>query len=129
MSESPIPFEEIDRQAAETEAVERLLTFSSGSSSISIAVCNSPALRDSIVAKLRERFEIEVVSLPDGTADPFDYVCETQKSTSPPALFITNLEASVPSNEERQPALHSINAARELWRERFGCPIVFWRPE
>ena len=129
MSESPTPFGETDRQAAEIEAIERFLAFSSGSSSISVAVCNSPALRDSIIVKLRERFEIEVVSLPAGTADPFDYVCDQLKSTTPPALFITTLEASVPSDEERQPSLHAINAARELWRERFGCPIVFWIPE
>ncbi|MEA1951114.1 MAG: tetratricopeptide repeat protein, partial [Planctomycetota bacterium] len=129
MSEPPIPFDETDRQAAEIAVAERLLTFSGGSSSISIAICNSPALRDSIIANLRERFDIEVVSLPAGTADPFDYVCDQLKSTSPPALFITNLEASVPSTKECQPALHAINAARELWRERFECPIVFWLPE
>ena len=44
-------------------------------------------------------------------------------------LFVVNLEGNVPSGTENQHALRSLNASRELWEERYRCPVVFWLPE
>ncbi|MBM4025918.1 MAG: hypothetical protein FJ280_11015 [Planctomycetes bacterium] len=52
MSESKTtsrPFEQSVPQRAELEALRRLLDLSEGTFSLSIAICNSPALRDHII--------------------------------------------------------------------------------
>jgi len=121
---------EAERQAAELAAMRRMLDVARGCFSLSVAVCNSPALRDQIVRELSQASAgIRVVVVPRGTIDVFALVVTDQADPRPAALFLTNLEASLPSDRESHPTLRSLNASRELWPRKFPCPIVFWLPE
>src|SRR5439155_16715913 len=92
--------------------------------------CNSPALRDYLIARLRESFpEISVISISPGVTDPFGHVSSQLDSHPPEALFVIDLERIVPSEASEQPALRSLNASRELWERHFRCPVVLWLPE
>jgi len=121
---------EAERQAAELAAMRRMLDVARGCFSLSVAVCNSPALRDQIARELSQASAgIRVVVVPRGTIDVFALVVTDQADPRPAALFLTNLEASLPSGRESHPTLRSLNASRELWPRKFPCPIVIWLPE
>ncbi|MFH1920287.1 MAG: tetratricopeptide repeat protein [Planctomycetota bacterium] len=121
---------EAERQASELAAIRRMLHASRGCFSLSVAVCNSPTLRDYLVAQLREAFPgMRVVTVPPGTVDVFGLAVAGPANPPPAALFLVNLEASLPSVQKTQPTLRSLNASRELWPRRFSCPIVLWLPE
>ncbi len=118
------------RQAAELYALRRMLAASQGTFSISIAVCNSPALRDYIIETLRsEEDGIYILYLPDDAFDVLDCAENKIENAEYQTLFITNLEASLSSSESTHPILRSLNASRELWKNTFPCPVVFWLPE
>lgn len=121
---------EAERQAAELAAVRRMLDASRDCFSLSVAVCNSPALRDYLIGQLREGCAgVRVVTVPSGTVDVFALAASGPPDPPPPALFLVNLEASLPSSQETQPTLQSLNASRELWPSKFPCPVVFWLPD
>ena len=121
---------EAERQAAELGAVRRMLHASRGCFSLSTAVCNSPALRDHLIGELCREFEgVRVVPIAAGTVDVFTPVAAEPADTPPTALFLTGIEASLPSQQPSQHTLRSLNASRELWPKRFPCPIVLWLPE
>lgn len=110
--------------------MRRMLAASRGTFSLSFAVCNSPALRDYLIDRLRESVpNLAVVAIPAGTTDPWEVVHSQSDGTGPDALFVTDLERVVPSGGEDITALRSLNASRELWERRFLCPVVFWLPE
>ena len=46
----------------------------------------------------------------------------------PRAIFVLDLEASLPSEAKAHPVLRALNRSRELW-ERLRCPVVFWLAE
>lgn len=118
------------RQAAELDAMLRMLSLSSGVFSLSISVCNSPALRDYLIEKIRiARPDVQVICIPRDTTDVFAYVKQQVSTPDCSAVFITCLEELLPSTEARHPVLRSINASRELWETHFHCPIVIWLPE
>jgi tetratricopeptide (TPR) repeat protein len=121
-------YPETARQNAELAAMKRMLEVSEGCFSLSVAVCNSPALRDHLIRRLTESGPLEVVSVPKGIVDVYGAVIDRVKQTSPRAVFVVDLEASVPSGESEQLPLVSLNASRELWEQRFSCPVVFWLP-
>jgi tetratricopeptide (TPR) repeat protein len=121
-------YPETARQNAELAAMSRMLEVSEGCFSLSVAVCNSPALRDHLIGRLGESGPPEVVSVPKGTIDVYGVVVDRVKGTSPRAVFVVDLELSVPSREPEQLTLVSLNASRELWEQRFACPVVFWLP-
>ena len=124
------PHGEAERQAAELAALRRMLDASQGCFSLSFAVSNGSALRDYVIGQVRESFpEIRLVTVPAGTVDVFAVAVGESGGAKPAALFVVNLEASIPSERESQPALASLNASRELWERRFPCPVVFWLPE
>jgi tetratricopeptide (TPR) repeat protein len=121
---------ESTRQAAELAALRRMLQASHGCFSLSVAVCNSPALREYLIGELRDAFPgIEVIAVPGGTVDVFGFVREAASDPARSALFLTGLEHSIPSSRQDRPALRSLNASRDLWEERFPCPVVLWLPE
>ncbi len=123
-------YEEVGHQAAELMAMRRMLSVSRGTFSLSFAVCNSPALREHLIAGLRESCPgIAVVSLPPHTADPYGVVQSELKGQNPDALFITDMERTIASSDKQQMSLRSLNASRELWERRFRCPVVLWVPE
>ncbi len=112
------------------EAMLRMLDLSSGVFSLSISVCNSPALRNYLIEKMRKtRPDIQVICIPRDTADVLTYVRQQVNTPDCSALFITGLEELLPSTQARHPVLRSINASRELWERQFHCPIVVWLPE
>lgn len=122
-------FVETERQAAELAAMRRMLTASRGTFSISIAVCNSPALRAYLVDALREDDgDYVVVTVPRDTEDVLGYALSQLGSRLPAALFVVELENSLPSDGPR-PALRLLNVAREKWQQSFAYPIVFWLPD
>jgi len=121
---------DVDRQAGELEAVRRMLDASRGTFSLSVAICDSPALRDYLIEKLRANYPgIEVVSIPPKTTDVYGLVRQAVRNADRSALFLINLEKSIRSTDENQTALRSLNASRELWADAFPCPVVFWLPE
>ena len=127
---APAAPEDLARQSDELAAMRRMLAASRGTFSLSFAVCNSPALRDYLIERLREFSPgIAVVSIPAGTADPFGVVSSTLDGRQPDALFVTDLERVVPSGVPDQAVLRSLNASRELWDRRLRCPVVFWLPQ
>ena len=129
-TEVTAPYGEAERQAAELAALRRMLEVARGCFSLSVAVCNSPALRDYLIGQARESFpDIQVISLPAGIVDVFGLVAPKGGESVPSAIFLTNLEASIKSDQQRHPVLRSLNASRELWPRKFPCPIVLWLPE
>ena len=121
---------ELDRQAAELAALRRVLSASRGTFSLSVAICNSPALRDYLIGRLSaDSPGIQVLTLPAGVEDVFDHA----RANSPPAertaLFLVNLEASLRSDQTEHAVLRALNASREPWRTSVACPVVFWLPE
>jgi len=123
-------FREAERQAAELAAMRRMIEASHGCFSLTVVVCNSAALRDYLIGQLCDSFaSIRVVAIPKGTVDVFGFVVEAMNNWVPAALFLANLEASLPSAQESQPTLRSLNASRELWERRYSCPVVLWLPE
>ncbi len=121
----------LDTPAVEPElaALRRLLDFGEGLFSSSIAVCNSPVERDRLIEKVRETHPgVAVVTIPARTVDVFGFAIEGY--TGPPkALFLIGLEASIASQEADSHTLRSLNASRDLWPNRYPCPIVLWLPE
>jgi len=121
--------QETARQAAELAAMQRMLELSEGRFSLSIAVCNSPALRDYLIDRLREsRPGIKVIGLPSDLTDVLGYI-EANLHTVPSALMVAALDKSIPSSEANHPVLQSLNAAREQLEKRCPWPVVIWLPE
>ncbi len=114
---------------AELAALRRLLDYGESTFSSSIAVCNSPVERDRLIENVRETHpDVAVVTIPPRTVDVFGFAIEGY--TGPPkALFLIGLEASIASQEADSHTLRSLNASRDLWPNRYPCPIVLWLPE
>ncbi len=121
---------ETQRQAAELAAMQRMIDASRDCFSLSVAVCNSPALRDYLIGDLCKSFPaVRTVTVPAETVDVFGHVVEEVDDSALAGLFVVNLEASIHSTEEDHPTIRSLNASRELWERTFRCPVVFWLPE
>lgn len=107
----------------------RMLAVGQGTFSLSIAVCNSPALRTRLIDAVRDQFPaFEVVTIPPQTIDVYGFVHDhvTSRDT---AIFLVGLEASISDAESDDTTLRSLNASRDLWPTAFACPVVFWLPE
>ena len=114
------------RQAAELAALRRMLVASRGCFSLSFAVCDDRGLRNELVRRLCEEFPgITPVTLDPGTPDVYRVVRDRLIGTRPDAVFLLDLEASVPFQAEDYPTLQALNSSRELW-EPLCCPVVFW---
>lgn len=114
----------------ELDALLTTLELSEGTFSLSLAVCNSPALRDRLIEHVREqRSDIEQLDLPAGLVDVYGFVKEHAQPGLSTALFITGLEASISSRVEDNQSLRSLNASRDLWENQFPRPVIIWLPE
>jgi tetratricopeptide (TPR) repeat protein len=114
------------RQAAELAALRRMLVASRGCFSLSFAVCDDRGLRNGLVRRLCEEFPgITTVALDPGTPDVYRVVRDRLIGTQPEAVFVLDLEASIPFQAEDYPTLRALNSSRELW-EPLRCPVVFW---
>jgi tetratricopeptide (TPR) repeat protein len=117
------------RQVEELAALRRMLVVSEGCFSLSFAICNDRMLRNDLIERLRAEFAgIVVVELPAKTGDVYQTVCDHVSGESPKAIFVLDVEASVPFEAKTYPTLRSLNSSRELW-ERLACPVVFWLAE
>jgi tetratricopeptide (TPR) repeat protein len=126
---SPAPFEQTAYQRAELDALGRMLTISEGTFSLSIAICNSPVLRDHLIAHITQETKgIEVVRISADTLDIFDYVQRQIADRHPSAVFVAEIEKAL-ADENKDRVLQNLNVSRESWRSRYPCPVVFWLPE
>ncbi len=115
-----------ERQTADLAAFRRMLQVSSGTFSLSFAVCDDRKLRDSLVERFSAEFPgIAVVRLPAGVEGIYTTAAAQVGSQTPAAIFVLDIEASVPFCSDSQPALRVLNSSREHW-EAFRCPVVFW---
>ena len=114
---------------SELAALCRMLVVGQGAFSLSIAVCNSPALRTRLIDAVREQFSaFEVVTISPQTIDVYGFVRDHVTSHDT-ALFLVGLEASISDAESDDTTLRSLNASRDLWLTAFCCPVIFWLPE
>jgi len=126
---SPPPFEQSAYQRAELDALHRMLTISEGTFSLSIAICNSPVLRNHLISHItQETNGIEVVRIGPDTLDVFDFVQQQIGDRQPEAVFVAEVEKAL-TDENKDRVLQNLNVSRESWRSRCPCPVVFWLPE
>ena len=117
------------RNEAEFTALRRILELSRGTSSFTTAVCNSPALRETLFGALRSAgipfLQATVVA---GSLDPVEEVRAQIPSGSADALFITGLDYLLAeSSADSDRLLAVLNRSRERWRSAFPQqPLVFW---
>ena len=126
---SAVTSNEAGDQMAELSALQRMLKVSQGTSSLAIAVCNSPSLRDYLVGRIHEQFPcVTLVTLPQECIDVFGEVMRQLDNSVPEAMFVVGIEQSIASTADHHPTLKSLNASRDLWEHHLPCPIVFWVP-
>jgi tetratricopeptide (TPR) repeat protein len=107
-----------------------MLAASEGTFSFSIAICNSPSLRDYLISKLREESpSIAVVEINKEVTDILDFTGRSITETNNTGIFIVGIENLLPSDQKDFKVLRVLNATRESWRPRFSCPVVFWLAE
>ncbi|NLS94024.1 MAG: tetratricopeptide repeat protein [Planctomycetaceae bacterium] len=128
ISDQSPSYPETVRQNGELAAMKRMLEVSESCFSLSVAICNNTALRNHLVRRLAESATLQVISIPESTVDVYQAVLDRVNESTPKAIFIVDLEASVPSREFEQLTFISLNASRDLWQRRFTCPVVFWLP-
>jgi len=117
-------------QQAELAAILRMLSISEGTFSLSIAICNSPALREYLISKITEhKAGIEKIPIEKNCTDVLAFAEKKITIKRPSAVFITEIETALPSDDLQPRIIRNLNASRELWEKNFSCPVVFWLPE
>jgi len=107
-----------------------MLNASEGTFSLSIAVCNSPSLRNYLIANLKEESKsIAIVEIDKQVTDVLDLVSRTVPGANSTGIFVVGIEKLMPSDRKEHKVIKVLNATRELWRSHFSCPVVFWVPE
>lgn len=116
-------------QRAEVDALKRMLAISQGTFSLSVAVCNSPALRDHLISHIQDEVPaIKVVRLSEATSDVLAAARQQVPDADPYGLFLVNVDKAIKGDREDE-VLQMLNASRESWRTHYPCPVVFWVPE
>lgn len=104
-----------------------ILHVAKGGMSFIFVVCNSIPLRNRVLAKaepdLAGALRVEVT---DPTMDAFELAVQNCRSGHPTAVVVTGLDISLLSNDHGAAALTALNASRELWWDRFNCPVLFF---
>jgi len=122
-------YEQTARQRAEIDAFRRMLTISDGTFSLSVALCNSPALRDHIIEHVRNEVKgIEVVRLHRDTRDILSFAQKQVGEARPKAIFTINMEEAI-AGDQSDRVLQGLNVSREQWQATYQCPVVLWLPE
>ncbi len=106
---------------------------------IFFARCNAPVLRDRLIgeaSRLLAGKGIRVVTtrIPPDTANMRSYLRAQLASAQNGAgdrvaLFVTDLEHSLPYDRPDSPVLTELNMGRELFHRDLPVPIVFWLPD
>lgn len=110
-------------------ALRRILDLSRGTSSFTFAVCNSPALRQSLCQRLRaEGIPFHEAHLGLGTTDPVAAALAALPPEHSGPVFIIGLDyllaESTPGSDH---LLAVMGRSRERWRTSFPArPLVFW---
>ncbi|MCX5646040.1 MAG: hypothetical protein NTZ17_15380 [Phycisphaerae bacterium] len=128
---TPIPgaFEQTVYQQAELDALRRMLMISEGTFSLNVATCNSPALRDHLIAQIKREMDgVEVVRVPEKAHDIFDLAHGQILDTRPRAVFIIDMEKAITEGNTNR-VVQGLNVSREHWYTAYRCPIVFWLPD
>ena len=134
---SPPTFPGVTAYEAELSALGGILQAARGTFSLSLAVCNDRPLRDALFDTLRRQHAgIEYVELTSGFDDVYAAV-DRAAAPDPAAVFVTGIESGLRSDpevadgvpdESSRRILLRLNGSRELWKERFNGPVVFWLP-
>ena len=118
-----------DRQAAELARLVGMVRLSAHRHSFAIVECNSPALRDSLLARLVDQLPgLRVVRVTKETYSILDTVVAELGTDRPPAVIIVGIDTLLEGVQRHEPALSRLNYSRDGWREELSCPTVFWLP-
>jgi tetratricopeptide (TPR) repeat protein len=106
------------------------------------ARCNAPVLRDRLIDQATQRLagrgvQVVAVSPPPNTANVRPYLRQQLDRARGNgagdgrrvALFVTDLEHSLPFDRPDAPVLTELNMGRELFHRDAPVPIVFWLPD
>lgn len=110
----------------EVRALDQLLAYRPPRFSLASAVCDDLVLRQRVIADLsRSHPEVSIVDVTSARADPFAAANWTAP-VSPGGLFVIGLPSWLSDAENNLRRAAVLNASRELWFERFSCPVVLW---
>jgi len=102
---------------------------SKGQSSLICVEYHDPAVRDCVVEQLRARFLLsKVVTISSTETDAFDSAVKQVGSDLCEALLIVGLEVNLLTTDQETlgDTWTSLNAGRDVRRQRFNCPVVFF---
>ena len=109
-----------ERFAAELVPLERMLSLATGATSLSVAICNSPATCQALIDLLVSRTGSKSISVRRDSIDLFfDDLPRLLRPTNPLALLVDGV---ADDGDFRQ----WLNRSREKWGEVFAGPVVFW---
>jgi len=93
--DTPTTREPLAQQSAELAALRRMLAASEGTFSFSVAICNSSAVRDYLISKLREESpSIAIVEVNKEVADILDFVRTSIVGTNSAGIFVVGPEGA-----------------------------------
>ncbi|MFM7163157.1 MAG: hypothetical protein ACKO3P_22635, partial [Planctomycetaceae bacterium] len=119
----------LEQHAGELARLVRMVRLSSGRHSFAIVECNSPALRESLLARLSEELpDLRVIRVTKETYSILDTVVAELGADRPTAVVIVGIDAMLEGVERNEPALARLNYSRDGWREELSCPSIFWLP-
>lgn len=109
---------------------------------IFFARCNAPVLRDRLIEQATQRLadrgvQVVAAALPPNTANVRAYLRQRLDQARGNgaavgrrvALFVADLEHSLPFDRPDAPVLTELNMGRELFHRDLPVPIVFWLPD
>ncbi len=109
---------------------------------IFFARCNAPVLRDRLIEQATKRLadrgvQVVAATLPPNTANVRAYLRQRLDQARGNgatdgrrvALFVADLEHSLPFDRPDAPVLAELNMGRELFHRDLPVPIVFWLPD
>jgi tetratricopeptide (TPR) repeat protein len=98
-----------------------------GGMSFIFAVCNSVPLRQKVLARLATAIQDALrVDIANPTDDAVELALQLAREKRPPVVIVTNLDNALLSPEHGPAALTALNASREIWWNRFACPVIFF---
>jgi tetratricopeptide (TPR) repeat protein len=126
---APLPPDE----AAELDALARALQLAQGFTLL-IACCNRGDHRDRLMDDLQARLpqlRVQRLALRQAIPNLLSILRERIDTPPPDAVFVSGLEAWLPSGEEAEnaPFVLNLNAARNYFPRDVPCPLVLWLPQ
>ena len=110
--------------------LRRMLDISEGTFSLSVAICNSPALRDHIIEHVTGEMEgIEVIRVPEDTQGYLRLGSPADSERISRERSLSWIMEKTLGDGKKNRVLQGLNVSREQWRSVCECPVVFWLPE